>query len=191
MNRRIAELQKARKWEPLKRLRHKRRHIAEHFDRLDAIKVAKMATAEDAIVAIGYPRRIKYENYRGNGKRHLRRMLQRYFSYGRRIQYVIEECAERGVRAAPIIESETSKRCHRCGSMKTRRPTQSLFWCLNCGLQYNADWNSVINIGSVFFATRLGRRATAGLAYAGDELAQKPASPEAREVTLTPSCQPQ
>jgi transposase len=69
--------------------------------------------------------------------------------------------------------------------VNTRRPRQSLFWCLDCETQYNADWNSAINIGSVFFAARLSRKAIEGLAHAGDELAYKPASPEARSEALT------
>jgi len=110
LNRRVAELQQARKWISLKRLRHKRRHVAEYFDRVDAIRIAKMAKEE--------------------------------------------------------------------GSMDTRRISQSAFWCLNCGLQYNADWNAAINLGSVFLPEALSRGATEGLAYAGDELVYKPASPE-------------
>jgi len=114
-------------------------------------------------------------------------MLQQRFPYGRRIQYISEECAEQGVRAEPILEDWTSKRCHRCGSTKTRRVHQSLFWCLECALQYNADWNSAINIGSVFLPAALSRRAIEGLAYAGDELAHKPISPEVEGFDRTMS----
>lgn len=181
LNRRIAEIQQAGKWDALKRLRHRRRHIAEYFDRLDAIKVAQMAAAEQAIVAVGYPKGIKYGNYCGNGERRLRRTLQNSFSYGRRVRCILEECVERGVGAAPILEAWTSKRCHRCRSTNTRRPTQSLFLCVDCGLQYNADWNSAINIGSGFLPEALSRRAREGLAHAGNELAYKPMSPEARK----------
>jgi transposase len=191
LNRRVAELQRAQKWEPLKRIRNKRRNIAAYYDRLDAIKIAETAKQEGSTVAVGYPRNIKYKNYRGNGNRPLRRTLQQHFSYGRRVRYIVEECTERGVTPHIVLEAWTSRRCHRCGSINTRRPIQSLFWCLDCGLQYNADWNSAINIGSVFFATRLSRRATEGLAYAGDEFANKRTSPEVRIEALPQiQCQP-
>lgn len=179
LNRRVAELQQAEKWEPLKRLRHKRRHIAEQHDRSDAIHIAEMAEREGSMVAVGYPKGVKYESHRGNGERRLRRILQQRFPYNRRIQYVQEECAERGIRAETVLEAWTSKMCHRCGSTNTRRRTQSMFWCLDCGLQYNADWNAAMNIGSVFLPTALSRGVTGGLAYAGEDSAYKPMSPEA------------
>lgn len=177
LNRRVAGLQRAQKWEPLKRLRHKRRNIGEQYDRLDAIRIAELAKQEDSMVAIGYPKHIKYRSFRGNGERRLRRIFQQRFPYGRRIQYIIEECAERGVRAELIPETWTSKRCHRCGSLETRRIGQSLFWCYNCGLQYNADWNSAINIGSVFFAERLSRLGAVDSPEAGEDLASEASEP--------------
>lgn len=182
LNRRIAQLQRAKKWTALKRLSRKRRDVAAYHARTSAICIAKMAEREHAMVAVGYPRGMKYENYRGNGKPHQRRMLQQRFSYARQIQLIHEECAERGIRAQHLLEAWTSRQCHRCGSINTRRPTQSLFWCLNCGSRYNADWNGAINIGSVFFAARLSRQAIEGLAYARDELAYKPASLETRNL---------
>jgi transposase len=184
-SRRVAMLQEARKWEPLKRLRHKRIHVAEYFDRIDAIHIAEMAAAEQSMVAVGYPKSIKYEKYRGNGERRLRRMLQQRFPYNRKIQYIQEECAGRGIRAETVLEAWTSRTCHRCGSTNTRRSTQSLFWCLDCSLQYNADWNSSINIGSVFLPAALSRRATEGLAQAGEDSAYKPMSPEIETIVDT------
>jgi len=177
LNRRIARLQQTRKWEPLKRLRHKRRNIAEYYDRLCATRIAELAKQECSVVAIGYPKGIKHQNYRGNRRHRLRRMLQRYFPYGRRIQYVQEECAERGVRAEPVLEYWTSTTCHRCSSTRTFRIKQSLICCPDCGLQYNADWNAAINIGSVLLPAALSRGATGGLAYAGDEPASEAGEP--------------
>lgn len=182
LNRRVAELQQARKWERLICMRSKRRHVSEYCDRLDAIRIAKTCLQERSMVVVGYPKNIKYQNYRGNGKRKLRQILQHRFTYGRRIRYISEESVERGVPVRITLEAWTSKRCHRCNSIDTRRMGQSLLLCLNCGLQYNVDWNGAINIGSAFLPATLGRRATAGLAHAGDELAHKPASPEAENV---------
>jgi len=177
LNHRVAELQQAAKWTPLKHLRHKRRNISEQYDRLNAIHIAELAKHEHSMVAIGYPKHIKYKSFRGNGERRLRRILQQRFPYGRRIRYIIEECAERGVRAELIPETWTSKRCHRCSSLETRRIRQSLFRCHDCGLQYNADWNSAINIGSVFFAERLSRLGAVDSPKAGEDLASEASEP--------------
>lgn len=186
-NQKISDLQRARKWEALKRMRNKRRHFVESFDRLNAIKIADMAEQGSAMLAVGYPRGIKYENYRGNGKPKGRRMLQQHFPYERLTRFIFAECVERGIRAERVLELLTSKRCHRCESMNTRRMGQSLFWCLHCGLQYNADWNAAINIGSVFLPEALNRRAMEGLAYARDELAYQPTSLEVRPDILAES----
>jgi len=178
LNHRIAELQRARKWNALERLRHRRLAIAGYYDRLGAIQLAELARREESLIVVGYPKRMKYRNYRGNGARGLRRMLQQHFPYGREIKYIEEECLERGVSVETHPEFNTSRTCHSCGSMNTGRPTQSLFLCFDCGLQYNADWNSAINIGSAFVPVALGRRAREGLAYAGDEPVYKPGSLE-------------
>jgi len=184
LSKKIAQLQRTKKWEGLRQLRRKRAHVAEYFDRLNAKKVAEMAVAKNAMVTIGDPKGIKYENYRGNGKPRLRRMLQQHFPYARRIRLIVEECTERGVRTKSVSEEGTSKRCHRCGSSKTHRPSQSLFWCSDCGLQYNADWNSAINIGSVFLPEALSRRAIEGLAHSGDELTHKSLNPEVPDSNI-------
>ncbi len=170
LEKRIAELQQARKWEPLKRIRHKRLHISEYYDRLAAKQIA--ATSHGSLVVVGYPKGIKYEGYRGNGQRRQRRRLARW-SYGRIIQYIREECAKQGIQTEAPEERWSSRTCHRCGSRRTERLTQSLFHCWNCELFYNADFNSGINIGSRFLAKPLTRQATDGLAYARGEQARE------------------
>ena len=170
LNRRVAELQKARKWAPLKRIRHKRLHVSEYYDRLAAKRVA--ATSQNCLVAVGYPKGIKHKNYRGNGKPKLRRALARW-SYGRAIRYIQEECAEQGIRTEAPDELWSSRTCHRCGSRHTERLTQSLFHCWNCELWYNADYNAAINIGSRFLPTATTRQATDDLAYAWNEQARE------------------
>ena len=179
LNRRVVELQQAEKWEPLKRIRHKRRDVAEYFDRLSAKAVAD--TSDGCFVAVGYPKHIKYENYKGNNKAFLRRVLARW-SYGRIIRYIQEECAERGISMEAPEEPWSSITCHRCGSRNTERTGQSLFHCWECELWYNADFNGAINIGARFLATPLTRQAAVDSPHAGDEqaieiVACKPRSP--------------
>jgi len=176
---RVAELRRAKKWEPLKRIRHKRLHVSEYYDRLAAKQVA--TTSQDCLVAVGYPKGIKCTNPTGNGKPRQRRMLA-HWTYGRMIRYIQEECARVGVPAEAADERWSSRTCHRCGSRNTERITQSIFHCWNCELIYNADYNAAINIGSRFLPKATTRRATDDLAYTGDEQAReivacKPRSP--------------
>jgi transposase len=161
LNRRVAELQKAKKWEPLRRVRNRRQNVAEYHDRLSAQRVAD--TSDGCLVTVGYPRGIRNDNPKGNGKAYLRRLLARW-SYGRMIRYIREECNERGIRVEVTRENWSSATCHRCGSRDTERTSQSLFHCWNCGLSYNADFNAAINIGSRFLPEAANRKATAGLA---------------------------
>lgn len=163
---RIAELQQARQWEPLKRLRHKRLHVGEQYDRLAAKQVA--ADSRDCIVVVGYPKGIKYRNPKGNGKPRLRKALARW-TYGRQIRYIKEECTKLGIPSEASDERWSSQTCHRCGSRNTERVTQSVFHCWNCELIYNADYNGSINIGSPFLPMATSRRATDDLAYARNE----------------------
>jgi hypothetical protein len=158
-------LQDARKWAPLKRIRHKRLHVGEYYDRLAAKQLA--ATSQNCLVVIGYPKRIRYENFKGNGEAKLRKILA-HWTYGREIRYIQEECAELGVPTEAPDEPWSSRTCHRCGSRHTERLTQSIFHCLNCELSYNADYNGSINIGSCFLASPLIRRATDDLTHARD-----------------------
>ena len=170
LEKRIVELQQAQKWEPLKRLRHKRLHVSEQYDRLPAKQVA--ATSQNCLVVAGYPKGIKYENFKGNDKAGLRKILARW-TYGREIRYIQEECTKVGVPTEAADERWSSRTCHRCGSRNTERITQSIFHCWNCELIYNADYNAAINIGSRFMPKATTRQATDDLAYARNEQARE------------------
>jgi len=149
LNEQVAELQWAKKWKALRKMRGKRRRVAEYYDRLIAKRIADISSG--CIVSIGYPKWIKYENYRGNGKRKLRRLMTKW-TYGRITSYVREECVERGIKVLESNERWSSITCHRCGSRNTERLMQSVIHCYNCGLTYNADFNAAINIGSSILA---------------------------------------
>jgi len=170
LEKRIAELRQARQWGPLKRIRHKRLHVSEQYDRLAAKEVA--AASQNCLVVVGYPKGIKYENFKGNGKARLRRALA-HWTYGRRIRYIQEECVKLGIPSETPDERWSSRTCHRCGSRNTERVTQSIFHCWNCELIYNANYNGSINIGSGFLASPLIRQATDDLAYTRDEQARE------------------
>ena len=166
LSKKVAKLQQLKKWEALKRMRNKRRRVAEYYDRLTAKRIAEISSG--CIVAIGYPKGIKYENYRGNGKRKLRRLMA-HWAYGRIIRYTIEECAERSIEAMTPDERWSSMTCHRCGSRNTERLIQSIIHCYECGLTYNADFNGAINIGSSILAVPRSRRAAVDPALTSDE----------------------
>jgi len=170
LNRRVEKLQRLEKWEALKRVRDKRRRVAEYYDRLMAKRIAEISNG--CAVAIGYPKGIKYGNYRGNGKRKLRRLMARW-TYGRIIRYTQEECAERGIEVVTPDERWSSMTCHRCGSRNTERLRQSIIHCYDCGLTYNADFNGAINIGSSILATPRSRWAAVDPAITSDELAEE------------------
>jgi transposase len=174
LEKRVAELRRAKKG-----IRHKRLHVSEYYDRLAAKQVA--TTSQDCLVAVGYPKGIKYTNPKGNGKPRQRQTLAGW-TYGRMIRYIQEECAKVGVPGEAPDERWSSRTCHRCGSRNTERITQSIFHCWNCELIYNADYNAAINIGSRFLPKATTRQATDDLAYTGDEQAReivacKPRSP--------------
>ena len=170
LNRRVARLQQLKKWGALKRMRNKRRHVAEYYDRLTAKRIAEISNG--CAVAVGYPKGIKYENYQGNEKPKLRRLLARW-AYGRIIRYTEEECAEQGIEVVASDERWSSATCHRCGSRNTERLTQSVLHCHDCGLTYNADFNGAINIGSSILATPRSRQAVVDPAPTSGELAEK------------------
>ena len=170
LNEKVAKLQQMKKWGALKRMRNKRRRVAEYYDRLTAKRIADISS--ECIVAIGHPKGIKYENYRDNGKRKLRRLMTRW-AYGRIIRYTIEECAEQGIKVAAPDERWTSITCHRCGSRNTERLTQSVVHCYDCGLTYNADFNGAINIGSSILAGPRSRWAEVDPAPTSDESLEK------------------
>jgi len=170
LNLRVAKLQRLKKWEALKRIRNKRHRVAEYHDHLTAKLIAKIS--DGYIVAIGYPKGLRYENYQGNGNRKLRRLMTRW-AYRRVIRYVQVKCAERGIKAIQVDERWSSMTCHRCGSRNTERVKQSILACLNCGLIYNADFNGAINIGSSILATPRSRGAVVDPALTSDELAEE------------------
>ncbi|MBS7615502.1 transposase [Candidatus Bathyarchaeota archaeon] len=126
LNRLVSQLQHVKKYEALKRLRHKRKRVAQHFDRLFAQKLTDLS--EGCLLAVGYPKGIKYQNFKGNGKRRLRRLLTRW-SYGRIIRFIEEERAERGLLTKVVDERWSSRTCWKCCSKNTERVNQSTLWC--------------------------------------------------------------
>jgi putative transposase len=172
LNDRVSHLRRIEKWEALKRLRNKRRNVAEDYDWKLAKTVAE--SCANAYVFLGDPEYIRYHNYRGNGDRTGRKLLQNW-SFNRQAHYIQRQCAKRGVQSEALNEWGTSSRCHRCGA-KVERPKQPRIICHECGLQDDAERNSSINIAWKGIS-RLGDKSLASLmalnrAEAPDERAQ-------------------
>jgi len=76
LNDRVSHLRRLKKWRALKKLRHKRRHVAEDYDRKLAKEFA--ACTENELVVIGDPQLIRYHKYRGDGNKRGRKILQNW-----------------------------------------------------------------------------------------------------------------
>ena len=141
LNDHISHLQRQKKYDILKKLRHKRNKVAEQFDRLLAKDFASQTIGYFAF--IGDPAYIRQHNFKGNGKRGLRKKLQGW-SFRRQSNYIVHEKAKQGDQAEIINEWWTSSRCCICGS-RVERPKQSRIICKN-NHQYDADFNGSSNI---------------------------------------------
>ena len=67
------------------------------------------------------------------------------FPYFKFVNYIEYKAKINGIRVIKISERNTSKICNRCSSIG-KRPFQGLFKCSSCDLEYNADYNSALNI---------------------------------------------
>jgi len=76
----------------------------------------------------------------------------------RKLQFFIEyKALERGIPVIYVNPRNTSKTCPRCGYVNgANRRTQSLFRCVKCGFQHNADYVASLNLSKLEQA-RLGR----------------------------------
>jgi len=90
-----------------------------------------------------------------------------------RLQQMIEyKCLEKGIPVVYVEPKYTSQRCPRCGTIdKRNRRTQSLFRCVACGYQHNADVVASLNLSEL---ARRGWAAVnqpdAGIALHGNHL---------------------
>lgn len=103
--------------------------------------IVERAKESNAIILLG--------NLKGIRQRHRGKRLNRIVAnmpYHRLTQMISYKALWEGIPVhPPIKENHTSKTCHRCGS-PGKRPTQGLFQCSSCGLEYNADLNGAINL---------------------------------------------
>ena len=144
LNDHISHLQRLGKHEALKKQRNKRRNVSEHYDWLLANELAE--SCRNVLVVFGSPDYIRYNNYRGNNKRYLRKLLQSW-SFRRQTQYAQTKLDEHGIPSLVLNEWGTSNRCHRCRGKVERSYKGS--WqrvkCVACGLEYDGDFGGAAN----------------------------------------------
>jgi IS605 OrfB family transposase len=105
----------------------------------------------------------------------------------RRLQFFIEyKALERGIPVVYVNPRNTSKTCPRCGYADgANRRTRSLFRCIRCGFQHNADYVGSLNLSRAKLASS-GRAAVnqpnVGMNAMTFEHYDSPASPQALAV---------
>lgn len=69
------------------------------------------------------------------------------WSYAQLRAFTTYKAEEIGSRVDAVDPRHTSQRCSKCGFIhKRNRPTQSVFRCLSCGYEVNADFNASRNV---------------------------------------------
>jgi len=108
--------------------------------------IVEKAEKHDAVIVVGD---LKGIGSRDTGKGKIMNRLINFMPYGKLTKYIEYKALWKEIPVVKADESYTSQTCHRCGR-KGKRPSQGLFKCPNCGLEYNADLNGAINIASEF-----------------------------------------
>ncbi|MCG2717574.1 MAG: transposase, partial [Nanoarchaeota archaeon] len=184
LNDRISHLKRLQKWNVLKQLRNLRNNYAVDRERKLAKKYA--AKCNNEMVIIGHPKNIGYNNYKGNGNKKGRRILQGW-SFLRQAQFIKQKLNEKGILVEIMCEWWTSKRCHKCNGIVARNGLR--IKCNDCGVRYDADYNACINLAkkgmpylsNKSFMEKAG--ATDGLARTKDDYSQKSMNLEATSST--------
>ena len=138
----------------LKRLRLERRGIDEQYDHVLTRQVIDWCTelshTYTVHLIIGDVTAIRKSRYKGDYKSRKHRGMVNRWNYNRLVSFLEYKWELDGLNPDYFHKRKewyTSKTCHACRSTDTCRPSQSLFICLSCGWQGNADLNAALNIG--------------------------------------------
>ncbi|MDF2956701.1 MAG: Transposase [Candidatus Alkanophagales archaeon MCA70_species_1] len=133
------KLGREKKLRAIKKIEHKEKRIVNDELHKIAKDIVDEAERHNAIIAIG-----NLNGVRNNNKgRKVNRKVNSIPFY-RMKEY--NKASERGILVIEVPEFNTSKQCSKCGSMNTKRPSQGVFICKDCGYQINADVNGAKNI---------------------------------------------
>jgi len=117
--------------------------------------IVEKVEKHNAVIVVGD---LKGIGNRDVSKGKMMNRLINFMPYGKLTEYIEYKALWKGIPVVRADESYTSQTCHKCGR-KGKRPSQGLFKCPNCGLEYNADLNGAINIASEFLDQWLGNGA--------------------------------
>jgi putative transposase len=79
------------------------------------------------------------------------------WSFGQLIDFSTYKAKAKGIAVVFLDAKNSSRQCSRCGHIsKSNRRSQSLFRCVNCGFQHNADLNASINLAKRAGSNGLG-----------------------------------
>jgi putative transposase len=136
--RRSLALKKA--YRTIKKIGDKERRVTNDILHKISRAIVNEALENNAMIVLG---KLKGIGKNRKGRRFNRR-LNNGFPYYRLSQFIEYKAKWLGIKVINVNERNTSKTCHRCG-MKGLR-VGSLFKCLNCRYQCNADYNGAANI---------------------------------------------
>ncbi|WP_456487268.1 RNA-guided endonuclease InsQ/TnpB family protein, partial [Candidatus Alkanophaga liquidiphilum] len=129
-----------KKLQAIKKIGHKERRIVNDELHKIAKDIVDEAERSNAIIAVG-----SLNGVRNNKGRKVNRKVSTMPFYKLK-EYIKYKALERGIAVIEVSEFNTSKQCSRCGSMNTKRPSQGIFICEDCGYQINGDVNGAKNI---------------------------------------------
>jgi len=136
--RRSLALKKA--YKTIKKIGNKERRVVNDILHKISRAIVNEALENDSMIVLG-----RLEGIRKNGKgRKFNRKLNNGFPYHRLSQFIEYKAKWVGIKVIKVSEKNTSKTCHRCGSIGLR--VGSLFKCPKCGYSCNADYNGATNI---------------------------------------------
>jgi len=141
-------LQKKGCMDKVKKMGDKEKRTVE--DKLHKIsrKIVEEAKETDSLIVLGELKGVREED---KGKKMNRIVSQ--WAYHKLTKMIEYKAKWEEILVVRVSEKNTSKKCHRCGSLDTSRPSQGRFKCHNCGLDhYNADLNGAKNILKRFSA---------------------------------------
>lgn len=153
-----------------KQIRHRREHFAslrkryQRHQRIDKIRKMKnkehcwMQYTNHCISKQLVELAVQYDNpvlaferldgirKRTKGSKRFNRMMSSW-AFRDLIDKVQYKALKAGVHVVFVNPKRTSRTCHRCGhATRSNRPSQSVFRCVACGFETNADWNAATNI---------------------------------------------
>jgi len=135
------KLGREKKQRAIKKIGRKERRIVNDEMHKIAKEIVEEAERHDAIIAIG-----NLNGVRNNNKGREVNRRANSMPFYRLKEYIKHKALERGIAVIEVPEFNTSKQCSRCGSMNTKRPSQGVFICKDCGYQINGDVNGAKNI---------------------------------------------